>query len=167
MGVLITNQQNLRSIREDLVRKTARALLSDLGNPDSELSILLTDDAGIESINREYFNRPRPTNVISFSMMEGEFSDVNPNASMLGDIVVSVETAMREAKEAGVPEWERIAELLVHGLLHIVGYDHETPDADSAAMEAKSARLMEMLGSEGLLDDPPHEPPDLRTPETL
>ena len=158
MGVLITNQQNLRSIREDLVRKTARALLSDLGNPDSELSILLTDDAGIETINRAYFNRPRPTNVISFSMMEGEFSDVNPNASMLGDIVVSVETAVREAREAGIPEWERIAELLVHGLLHIVGYDHEAPDADSAAMEARSARLMEMLGSEGLLDEFPVQP---------
>lgn len=153
MGVLITNQQNLRSIREDLVRKTAGALLSDLGSPDGELSILLTDDAGIETINRAYFNRPRPTNVISFSMMEGEFSDVNPESSMLGDIVISVETAMREAKDAGVPEWERIAELLVHGLLHIVGYDHESPDADSAAMEARSARLMEILDSEGLLDD--------------
>jgi len=129
-----------------------------LGSPDGELSILLTDDAGIESINREYFNRPRPTNVISFSMVEGEFSDVNPEASMLGDIVVSVETAVREAREAGIPEWERIAELLVHGLLHIVGYDHEAPDADTAAMEARSARLMEMLGSEGLLDEFPVQP---------
>lgn len=129
-----------------------------MGSPDGELSILLTDDAGIESINREYFNRPRPTNVISFSMVEGEFSDVNPEASMLGDIVVSVETAVREAREAGIPEWERIAELLVHGLLHIVGYDHEAPDADSAAMEARSARLMEMLGSEGLLDEFPVQP---------
>ena len=129
-----------------------------MGSPDSELSILLTDDAGIESINREYFNRPRPTNVISFSMVEGEFSDVNSEASMLGDIVVSVETAVREAREAGIPEWERIAELLVHGLLHIVGYDHEAPDADTAAMEARSARLMEMLGSEGLLDEFPVQP---------
>ncbi len=122
-----------------------------MGSPDGELSILITDDANIEKINTAYFNRPKPTNVISFSMTEGEFADVNPEAKMLGDIVISMETAMREAEEALMPVEERFIQLLVHGLLHIFGYDHESPEADAEAMEKKSEVLMEMLRKERLL----------------
>jgi len=122
-----------------------------LGSPDGELSILITDDANIEKINTAYFSRPKPTNVISFSMTEGAFADVNPEAKMLGDIVISMETAMREAEEAMMPVEERFIQLLVHGLLHIFGYDHESPGSDAEAMEKKSEVLMEMLRKERLL----------------
>jgi probable rRNA maturation factor len=129
----------------------AQALLNDLASPEAELSILITDDVSITEINRDYFNRPWPTNVISFSMTEGEFADVNPEAKMLGDIVISMETAMRESDEAGLPVAERFAQLLVHGLLHIFGYDHETPESDAERMEIESERLMGVLGNGGLI----------------
>ncbi len=121
-----------------------------MGSPDGELSILITDDERIATINGTYFDRPWPTNVISFSMAEGDFVDVHPGTKMLGDIVISMETAMREAKDAMMPIEERFAQLLVHGVLHIFGYDHETPDADAQRMEEKSEALMEMLKKEGL-----------------
>lgn len=84
-------------------------------------------------------------------MMEGRFADVNPEAKMLGDIIISMETAIREAGEATIPVDERFAQLLVHGLLHIFGYDHETPEADARRMEQKSEALMELLKKERLV----------------
>lgn len=122
-----------------------------MGSPDGELSILITDDKTITEINEAYFQRPRPTNVISFSMMEGRFADVNPEAKMLGDIIISMETTIREAGEAMIPVEERFAQLLVHGLLHIFGYDHESPEADARRMEQKSEALMELLKKERLV----------------
>ncbi len=122
-----------------------------MGSPDGELSILITDDKTIAEINEAYFQRPWPTNVISFSMMEGRFADVNPEAKMLGDIIISMETTIREAGEAMIPVEERFAQLLVHGLLHIFGYDHESPEADARGMEQKSEALMELLKKERLV----------------
>ena len=151
MAVLITDDHELLKMPLERLRQTAQALLNELGSPEGELSILITDDGNIAAINRDYFNRPWPTNVISFSMMEGEFADVNPEAKMLGDIVISMETAEREAVEADMPVEENIVRLLVHGLLHIFGYDHEAPDADAERMARKSEQLMEMLEKERLL----------------
>lgn len=150
MAVLITNNQNLLKIQTEQFRKIAQALLNDLDSPDGELSIFITDDENIAEINKAYFNKPWPTNVISFSMIEGEFVDVNPEAKLLGDIVISVETALREAKEADVPAEDRLVMLLIHGLLHIFGYDHETPESDEAMMERKSEEMWGMLEREGL-----------------
>lgn len=152
MAVLITDDRELMKMPLESLRQTAQALLNELGSPEGELSILITDDKNIAAINRDYFNRPWPTNVISFSMMEGEFADVNPEAKMLGDIVISMETAEREAVEADMPVEENIVRLLVHGLLHIFGYDHEAPDADAEGMARKSEQLMEMLKKERLLE---------------
>jgi len=151
MAVLITDDRELMKMPLESLRQAAQALLNELGSPEGELSILITDDKNIAAINRDYFNRPWPTNVISFSMMEGEFADVNPEAKMLGDIVISMETAEREAVEADMPVEENIVRLLVHGLLHIFGYDHEAPDADAERMARKSEQLMEMLEKERLL----------------
>lgn len=152
MAVLITDDHELLKMPLERLRQTAQALLNELGSPEGELSILITDDGNIAAINRDYFNRPWPTNVISFSMMEGEFADVNPEAKMLGDIVISMETAEREAVEADMPVEENIVRLLVHGLLHIFGYDHEAPDADAERMARKSEQLMETLKNERLLE---------------
>ena len=152
MAVLITDDRELMKMPLESLRQTAQALLNELGSPEGELSILITDDKNIAAINRDYFNRPWPTNVISFSMMEGEFADVNPEAKMLGDIVISMETAEREAVEADMPVEENIVRLLVHGLLHIFGYDHEAPDADAEGMARKSEQLLEMLKNERLLE---------------
>jgi len=123
-----------------------------LDRPDGELSILITDDRQIAEINEQYLNHEGPTNVISFSMMEGDFSDVNPDATVLGDVVISIETADREAADAKMPMEERFIELLIHGILHIFGYDHERPEADAQQMADKSEELMGIVRELKLLD---------------
>jgi probable rRNA maturation factor len=117
-----------------------------LGSPEAELSILLVDDAAITQLNRQYLSRPGPTNVIAFAMREGEFADVSPH--LIGDVVISVDTAEREGKESGMALETRLDELLVHGILHLFGYNHENNSADARVMAEKSTALMELIGSE-------------------
>jgi len=101
-------------------------------------------------LNRNYLGKDRPTNVISFSMQEGEWGGVNPD--LLGDVVISVDTTAREAQEAGVSFWERLVFLLMHGILHLAGYDHERSGEEEARrMEAKEQEIFALLKSEGLV----------------
>ena len=116
--------------------------------PDAELSIVIVDDAEIADLNQRYLQRSGPTNVIAFPMQEGAFADISPH--LLGDVVISVDTAAREGHDAGMPMAERFAELLVHGILHLLGYDHETEEADALAMEAKSRELLALLENRSL-----------------
>ena len=111
--------------------------------PDGELSIEVTDDPHIEILNREYLHHEGPTNVISFPMQEGEFSDITP--SLLGDVVVSVDTADREAKIGEIDFFERFDQLVIHGILHLLGYDHENDEQEAAIMEQKADKLFDML----------------------
>jgi probable rRNA maturation factor len=145
MGVLIDNRQNRFKIPPGKVRKKAQAILDALDCPDAELSILLVDDPEIEKLNGEYLGRRGPTNVIAFPMREGGFPEITPQ--LLGDVVISIDTAAREALEADIPFETRFMQLLVHGILHLLGYDHETPDADAEAMERKSEALLEKFGA--------------------
>ncbi len=115
-----------------------------MGCPDSELSILIVDDPQIEELNRQYLDRKGPTNVIAFAMREGDFSDLSPH--LLGDVVISTDTAAREAKNAALGFEQRFNELLIHGILHLLGYDHETDEEEARVMEAKSCELMDLLG---------------------
>jgi probable rRNA maturation factor len=114
-----------------------------LDSPDGELSILIVDDAQIASLNKEYLNREGPTNVIAFPMLEGRFSGINPH--LLGDVVISIETAAKESLLSGVSTEERLSQLLVHGILHLFGYDHEKTDQEAQRMEAKSEELFKLL----------------------
>jgi len=114
-----------------------------LGCPDYEVSILLVDNVRIEEMNRKYLGKSGPTNVISFSMTEGEFGGINPH--LLGDVVVSVETAKRQALESKVSLGEMVDFLLIHGLLHLVGYDHERSSSEAEIMEAKEEELLKNL----------------------
>ena len=101
-------------------------------------------------LNREYLGKDRPTNVISFSMQEGEFASIS--SDLLGDVVISAETAAREAQEGAIPFHERLVFLILHGILHLTGYDHERSGEDEARrMEAKEQEIFELLGEEGLL----------------
>ena len=103
-----------------------------------ELSILFTDDGHITELNRTYRGKDRPTNVLAFPM-QGDSSDVE--SGMLGDIVVSVDTAMRESAGTGETPGETIYRLLIHGLLHLLGYDHETSKKDERIMSGEETRL--------------------------
>ncbi|BDV42520.1 endoribonuclease YbeY [Geotalea uraniireducens] len=121
-----------------------------MGYPDSELSLVITGDRGIRRVNREYLGKDRPTNVISFAMNEGEFGGVNPE--LLGDVIISADTTAREAEEGGLPFWHRLCFLVIHGVLHITGYDHErSGEAEARRMEAKERELFALLEDEALV----------------
>jgi len=114
-----------------------------LGYENAELSILIVDDVQMAEYHRDYLKRKGPTNVIAFAMQEGEFSHMTPY--LLGDVVISLDTANREAVEMGINMAERFDELLIHGILHLVGYDHEKSEAEERRMEAKSMALASLL----------------------
>jgi len=104
------------------------------------------DDTQIAEFNLAYLNHAGPTNVISFPMQEGPFSDISPN--LLGDVVISADTAHREAVDAGMPMTERFNQLLIHGILHLTGYDHINSEEEAAVMELKSNQLMQLIQKE-------------------
>ena len=145
MAVLIDNRQDSQPIRIESFRHKAQAVLDALDSPEAELSVVLVDDAFIAELNRQYLQREGPTNVIAFPMQEGRFSDVSPQ--LLGDVVVSVDTARREAADAGIDFETRLDELIVHGILHLFGYDHETDAAQARIMASRSQEILEMLKS--------------------
>lgn len=127
----------------------AHQILSDLGCPDSELSILIVDDSEIQVINRDYLQRDKPTNVISFAMQEGEGGGLHPG--LLGDVVISAETAARDAAEVDKPFETELYFLLLHGILHLLGYDHERGTEEEARiMEEKEQELYATLEREFL-----------------
>ena len=143
MEALIDNRQNKLKIPLKKIQQTAQAVLDALDFPDGELSILLVDDQQIETLNIEYLNRKGPTNVIAFSMREGQFNDITPN--LLGDVVISVETAKKEAHAANISLQNRFNQLLIHGILHLSGYDHEKTHKEAKRMEKKSNELLALL----------------------
>ena len=111
-----------------------------MGYQKGEISILLVDDHQIKKLNEKYLHRSRPTNVISFSQIEGEFSHINTH--LLGDVVISVETAKRQANEANTTLQVEIAFLLIHGILHLLGYDHEGSVREARMMRTKERELL-------------------------
>ncbi len=121
-----------------------------MGFPDSELSVVIVGDRSIRKLNREYLGRDKPTNVISFPMQEGEFAELNPKT--LGDVVISAATCAREAEEGGISFRSRLTFLLLHGILHLTGYDHErSGEAEARRMEEKERELFALLEGEGLV----------------
>ena len=119
-------------------------ILSVSGCPDAQVSILIVDDQGIQAINRDYLQRDRPTNVISFAMQEGEGGGVQPD--LLGDVVISAETARRDAAEADRPFESELYFLLLHGILHLLGYDHERGSlAEAQRMERREREIFAIL----------------------
>lgn len=119
---------------------------------EAELSLVITDDEQIAEINHQYLNRSGPTNVIAFPMGDPEFPEVQPE--LLGDVIISLQTAEKEAVEAQYTVTERFTELLIHGILHLLGYDHETNDADARQMAEKSRALTEHLKKNNLPENP-------------
>ncbi len=129
------------------MRSKACAALNALGSPEAELSIVFVDDNEIAALNRQYLNREGPTNVIAFPMKEGAYSEISPD--LLGDVVISVDTAEREGNEAGMSLEMRLEDLLVHGILHLFGFDHETDPEDALKMEEKHQELIHLIRTAG------------------
>jgi rRNA maturation RNase YbeY len=143
MAILIDNRQKKHPIILETVKQQARAILNALEYPESELSILITDDEHIAQLNQAYLNHQGPTNVISFPMQEGQFAEFSHK--LLGDVVISIDTAAKEAAEADISLQERFYQLLIHGILHLVGYDHVNSDEEAEAMESKSQELLKLI----------------------
>ncbi len=124
------------------LRRSAETLLRLIGQGESELSLLLVSDRAMQELNQRYRHKDKPTNVLSFPMQDGR--DI-PDGSLLGDIVISADTAAREAREMKVPLHQRLNWLLVHGLVHLLGYDHERSTREAALMEAWEHELQQNL----------------------
>ena len=110
-----------------------------------EISVLACDDARIATLNTEFRGRPAPTNVLSWPSAERSTPPDTGAAPELGDIAISYDTCAREAAAAGLNLDMHVLHLLVHGTLHLLGYDHET-DADAAVMEGLETQILATLG---------------------
>lgn len=124
-------------VRSDL-RLRIEAMMRARNLENEEASFLLTDDKQIHKLNLEYRGFDKPTDVLAFALSEGE--PMPNSAGLLGDVIVSVETARRQAREAKRPLVDELSMLLAHGLLHLLGYDHRTAKEDRV-MRAETDRL--------------------------
>jgi probable rRNA maturation factor len=152
MLILLNNRQRKHPIRPRQLKKVAVRILSALGCPEgTELSVTVVGDRSIRRVNREYLDRDRPTNVISFSQQEGD--SVGVATGMLGDVIISAETSAREAEQGGMQPFDRLCFLLLHGILHLCDYDHErSGEQEAVRMEKKEGELFRILKKEGLLN---------------
>lgn len=138
-------RSGLPRIDRALLRRRARRILAALvGSDRAELSILLVDDAEIAALNRRYRGRSRPTDVLAFSLLEGAHAD--RRGALLGDIVIGIETAARQARARRRTLDDEVARLLVHGALHLIGYDH-VRSAEARIMRAQERRVWRALGA--------------------
>ena len=126
------------------LRTRARLVLKALALSGSELSVALVDDSEIQQLNSKWRDQPRPTDVLSFSLVEGDYSD--HRAGMLGDVVISVETAARQAADRHRRLDEIVTRLMIHGVLHLIGHDHEEDD-EARRMAALERRLWQVVRS--------------------
>ncbi|MDB5618585.1 rRNA maturation RNase YbeY [Tardiphaga sp.] len=125
----------------------AAAAHVDADTADAELAIMLTDDAGIQTLNKNWRGIDKPTNVLSFPALQPPEGAQEPDDAprMLGDIAIAYETTRREADEEEKTFENHLSHLAVHGFLHLVGYDHEK-DGEAEAMEALEREILAQLG---------------------
>ncbi len=125
-----------------LEQLVARALEAESVPRPSELSIVLADDAAVRELNRAYRGVDAATDVLSFAQSEGgEFARPEGEAPHLGDVIISLDTARRQAAEYGLALQDEVSHLLVHGVLHLLGFDHEQPE-DAQIMRAHEDSIL-------------------------
>jgi probable rRNA maturation factor len=130
-----------------LERAAAAALTHEGVEDGAEVSIVITDDATIRDLNRRYAGEDHATDVLSFSLEEGGAFPSGEAGRTLGEVIISLETAERQAREAGHAIGDEVAHLLVHGVLHLLGYDHAEPE-EEREMRDRERAVLAQLGSE-------------------
>ena len=136
----------------ELAMRAAQALaklVPELANPRLQASLLFADDTEVHALNHEWRGKDKPTNVLSFPMLTREdLLALSPEGppELLGDLALALETCQREAAEKGVSLDHHAAHLIVHGLLHLAGYDHELSPDDARAMESLEIKALAQLG---------------------
>ena len=138
MTVRLQGRRGLPRVDRRRLRTRAAQLLRELGEARSELSIALVDDDAIRELNERYRGIAKPTDVLSFSLVEGEHADAR--GALLGDVVVSLDTASAQARRARRSLDDEVLRLLIHGTLHLLGHDHERDD-EARRMRAEERRL--------------------------
>ena len=147
MKIQIENNQTKIKIQRRNVRSTVRTLLNIMDCANKELSISFVDDKTIQELNKIYLQKNKPTNVLSFSLQEGKYGNINPD--ILGDIIISAETAQRDADIGNLSLSEEIVFLIIHGLLHLLGFNHEnTTRAQTTKMRLKERELFQNITSQ-------------------
>ncbi|HET6455065.1 MAG TPA: rRNA maturation RNase YbeY [Armatimonadota bacterium] len=130
--------------REKLIRAAEKSLQVEQFDKSAEISIVLVDDERMQELNREYRKADRPTDVLAFSQLEGEPAKAPEDRVALGDVVVSIDTAERQAAEQGHALENELDLLIIHGVLHLLGYDDEA-EADAAEMRRHEKRILDEL----------------------
>jgi rRNA maturation RNase YbeY len=141
MTALIRDSQKNLKVDKKALQRITESLLTCSGLQDRDLSLLLVDNKEIQALNQKFFGRDKPTNVISFSYIDG------PPHEILGDIIISVERAKTEAEEAGLPFYERLSALIVHGFVHILGFDHEAGERERRRMRYREKKFLRLLAA--------------------
>jgi len=141
--VIIDIRPDIRPEIEEILRKSAEKALAEEGCEKCEVSILLTDDSEIHELNATYRDVDSPTDVLAFAMREG--ADGDPDDEILGDVVISIDTAKRQAEEYNHSIEAELSLLVVHGILHLLGYDHAEKD-EASEMQERQKEIIETLG---------------------
>lgn len=142
MEVLISDEQELIDVDMDFIRSVALEIMSFIGSPENaQLSMVFCDDEAIKELNNQYRDKNEATDVLSFPI---ELENFIPEVRMLGDIVISTDTAKRQAEEFKHPVIVEVVILLIHGLLHLHGFDH-IEEADRVVMRAKETEVFKHI----------------------
>jgi probable rRNA maturation factor len=144
MNLHIQNNQRKIKIDRRKIRSTIFKILKILDCANKEISLSFVDDEKIKQLNKQYLGKDKATNVLSFSLREDEYGNINPQ--ILGDIVISVETAQKDAIQGNLTIAQEIDFLIIHGLLHLLGYDHEnTTKKETSKMRKKERELFNIV----------------------
>jgi probable rRNA maturation factor len=147
MPVEITRRGAGKKVPIRGLKKIAQAILAVVGQADAELSLALIGNVEMQKLNAKYRGKDYPTDVLSFPMAEG----LSPAGHLLGDVIISVEKAQQQAEERGRSRDKELATLLIHGIVHLLGYDHERSTRAARAMKRLENKIYRQLCDQGLL----------------
>ena len=156
MPVLLQNRQRAVAVNGAWLGGTAEAVLAAAGVQSAELSLVLVSDRRMRSLNRRYRKKDRTTDVLAFPMHERKRGQIyfprrktNLSPFLLGDVVISLPTAKRQAAELGHSLRDEVSRLLVHGVLHLLGYDHERSERDALLMARREKAVLRTIRGNG------------------
>ncbi len=141
MPVFVHSHVRRVLIQEAAVSRVVQQLLASISEAASEISIEFVGDGRMRRLNREYRQKDRTTDVLAFASREAG----GPSSPLLGDVVISIPRARHQAESLGHSLNEELARLLIHGILHVVGYDHERSEAEARKMKRKEQALWKVI----------------------
>ena len=143
MAIEVVNRQRLCAIAREQIARLAAAALAGAGRRDASLTVAFVRDHAIRKMNRDFRGKDYATDVLSFPAADGSFNDpLAESTDSLGDIVIATDTARRQADEAGHAIERELSELVIHGTLHLCGYDHETDHGEMNRLELRLRRRL-------------------------